>query len=85
MSTEVSKLNQQAQAALSSLKQTIFDYISLNPKGVTSTDIVKSLDLYSDFEGKQKNYLSWSVVGILVNEGKIHYETRSNRKYYSVK
>ncbi|WP_279387743.1 hypothetical protein [Hymenobacter edaphi] len=39
------QLRTQAEQALEQLKDTIFDYIKSKPQGVTSTDVVKDLNL----------------------------------------
>ncbi len=76
MSTRVAELQAQAQVALSSLKAIIHEYIRLHP-GATSTDVVNAFGIHTDYEGQQKNYFSWSVIGLLVNEGNIRYEQAS--------
>ena len=72
---------QKAQKALTDLKAAVYEFVKDN-NGLYHAQIVKALGLESDFEGKQKNYLSWSIIGILVNEGAIRYEMRRNRKIY---
>ena len=39
--------------------------------GVTNYEVAKSLGLQSDYGGGSKNYLSYSLLGILMREGKI--------------
>ena len=52
---------------------------------MTNAEITHTLGLESDSEGKMRNYLAWSILGILMNEGKIksHLVGR-NRTYYLV-
>lgn len=72
---------QKAQKALTDLKAAVYEFIKAN-NGLYHAEIVRALGLESDFEGKQKNYLSWSVIGLLVNEGAIRYELKGKRKMY---
>ena len=71
-----------AQAGLSLLKESIFEFLRQHKDGTAHSKVVTELGLESDFEGNQKNYLSWSVLGLLVNEGRATYEKRGNRKIY---
>lgn len=73
-----------AQEALAAMKTAIENYVSIHANGVTATEIARDLGLESDFEGSQKNYLSWSVVGLLVNEGRLRYEKEGRGKRYFV-
>lgn len=75
----------QAEDALHSLKVAILNFLAACPAGATNLEITQALNLYSDFEGKQKNYLSWSVLGLLLGEGKIRYERSGRSKIYFVK
>ncbi len=75
---------QQAERGLTSLKQAITGYITAHPEGVTNAQVAADLQLESDFEGNQKNYLSWSMLGLLVNEGKIHYRLIGRSRVYFV-
>ena len=73
-----------SKLALAELKNVILETIKQNPKGIGNSDIAKLLMLESDFEGKQKNYLSWSIIGLLVNEGKVKYKKIGHRKFYYI-
>ncbi|MFY0712773.1 hypothetical protein J1D01_03785 [Seonamhaeicola sp. NFXS20] len=68
--------------AVSLLKEAILEVIKQHPEGIGNSDIARSLHLESDFEGSQKNYLSWSIIGLLVNEGKVKYKKIGSRKLY---
>jgi hypothetical protein len=70
--------------ALNLLKEVILETIKQNPNGIGNSDIARQLKLESDFEGSQKNYLSWSVIGLLVNERKVKYKKVGSRKLYFV-
>jgi len=60
-----------AQQGLSILKDAIVDYLAGHPEGRTNAQIYHDLDLHSDQNGKQKNYLSWSVLGLLMRDGRV--------------
>lgn len=74
---------EKAQHALDLVSEAILEIVATNhPNGIGNSDIARALGLESDFEGSQQNYLSWSVIGLLVNRGKLRYETRGRRKLY---
>lgn len=68
--------------AVSLLKEAVLEVISNNPQGIGNSEIARLLKLESDFEGSQKNYLSWSIIGLLVNEGSVKYKKIGARKFY---
>lgn len=74
--------SEMAQAGLSQLKQAIIDYLAAHPEGCRNIEIAEALGICSDFEEGQKNYLSWSILGILLGENKIHYRAVGNRRRY---
>jgi len=74
-----------AQVGLELIKEAILEELNAHPHGMTHGEIVQRLGLESDFEGQQRNYLSWSVLGILVGEGKVQYTgERQNKTYHLV-
>ncbi len=62
---------EKAKAAVLMLEEAVLELLDANPGGLRHTDIVRQLDIPSDYLGNQKNYLSWSVVGLLMNSGRI--------------
>jgi uncharacterized protein len=62
---------EKAQIALEHLKSAVFETAQSNKDGVTNYEVAKCLGLQSDYGGGSKNYLSYSVLGILMREGKI--------------
>jgi uncharacterized protein len=71
-----------AQAGLALIKSAMLAYLAQHPEGVSNLAVADALGLVSTFEGENKNYLTWSVFGLLVNEGKVRYEIRSRRRVY---
>ena len=62
---------EKAEKGLALLKESILEFLKQHPDGATNAQVVNALDLHSDQAGKQKNYLSWSILGILMREGKV--------------
>ena len=73
-----------SKQAVSLLKEAVLETIKQNHNGIGNNDIARQLKLESDFEGSQKNYLSWSLIGLLVNEGKVKYKKVGARKLYYI-
>ena len=63
-----------AQDGLVQIKEAILAHLASHPEGCTNADVGNALGLQSDYEGEQAGYLSWSVLGLLVNEQKVRYE-----------
>jgi len=73
------KPTEKAKRGVELLKEAILELLLAHPEGLRHSEIVTTLDIPSDYLGNQKNYLSWSVVGLLMNEGKL---VRSGSKYF---
>lgn len=42
-----------------------------NPHGISNSDAAKYLGLQSDYGGGSKDYLSYSLLGLLMKEGRL--------------
>jgi hypothetical protein len=73
---------QKSAAGLALIKESILDYLAQHPGGVRHINLVRDLGLESEYEGKHPNYLSYSVIGILLHEGSVRYERRGKWPYY---
>lgn len=62
---------ERAQNALEMLKSSVLELTEANPTGVKNSDVAKLLGLQSDYGGGSKDYLSYSILGVLMREGKI--------------
>jgi len=62
---------ERAQLGLELLKTSILELAAANPDGIMNSDAASLLGLRSDYRGKQKDYLSYSVIGLLMREGKL--------------
>ncbi len=69
---------EKAQLGLQLLKDAVLDLAAANQQGVGNSDVASLLGLRSDYNGRQKDYLSYSVLGLLLREGKL---TRRERKH----
>jgi hypothetical protein len=70
---------ERAQLGLQLLKNAILELAKSNPSGITNSDAASLLGLRSDYRGKQKDYLSYSVLGLLMREGKLVRESESHK------
>ncbi len=70
---------EKAQLGLQFLKDAVTEFVGANKDGAGNSDVASLLGLRSDYNGKQKDYLSYSVLGLLLREGKI--ERREQRHF----
>jgi hypothetical protein len=59
---------EKAQLGLTLLQDAVMELAQANPNGVTNSDDCHSLGLHSNYGGGSKDYLSWSVIGLLIQE-----------------
>jgi len=62
---------EKAQMGLEILKSAVMELAKANPDGIKNSDAAKYLGLQSDYGGGSKDYLSYSILGILMKEGRI--------------
>ncbi len=62
---------EKAQLGLALLKDAVLELAKANPKGITNSDTASALGLRSDYGGGSKDYLSYSILGLLMREGKL--------------
>jgi hypothetical protein len=62
---------EKAQIAVQMLKDSVLELAKANPKGVTNSEVTKTLGLQSDYLSGSKDYLAWSILGLLMREGKM--------------
>lgn len=65
---------ERAQIGLQLMKTAMLELAKANPDGITNSDAASLLGLRSDYNGKQKDYLSYSILGLLIREGKVTRE-----------
>ena len=64
------------------IKSAVMELAKANPEGIKNSDAAKYLGLQSDYGGGSKDYLSYSVLGVLMKEGRIE---RNERKKHVAK
>jgi hypothetical protein len=75
--------SEKAQRGRDLICDAVVELLEASKTAMSHAEIVNQLGIQSDFEGKSQNYLSWSVLGILVNQGRIKYVgSRHTRLYY---
>lgn len=70
---------EKAQVGLDLLKDAVLDLARANPDGITNGETASVLGLKSDYGGGVKDYLSYSVLGILMREGKVERDAERGR------
>ena len=73
---------EKAQMGLELIKSAVMELAKANPGGIKNSDAAKYLGLQSDYGGGSKDYLSYSILGILMKEGKI--ERNEKKKHVAV-
>ena len=53
------------------LKSAIMELAKANPEGIKNSDAAKYLCLQSGYGGGSKDYLTYSLLGLLMKEGRI--------------
>jgi hypothetical protein len=72
-------VQEKAQLGLALLKEAVLELAKANPVGISNSDTASLLGLRSDYEGGSKDYLSYSVLGILMREGRIERDSKSRK------
>ena len=68
---------EKAQLGLALIKDAVLELAKANSKGITNSDAARALCLRSDYGGGSKDYLSYSVIGLLMHDGKLAREGSS--------
>jgi hypothetical protein len=74
-----SGVKEKAQIGLALLKEAVLEFAQANPAGITNSDAASLLGLRSDYGGGSKDYLSYSVLGLLMREGKLERDPRAKK------
>ena len=80
-----SGVTEKAQLGLEMLKDAVLELAFANPKGIQNSDAVKALGLQSDYLGGSKDYLTWSLLGLLMREGRMRRVDGSRKHIATVK
>ena len=69
----------QAEAGLKQIQEAIIALLRRQPDGLRNAQIAEALNLRSDVCGRQKDYLTYSVLGGLVRQGRVHWNQETKR------
>ena len=64
-------LRQRAEEGLRLMENAVVELLAQHPKGLTNSQIARELGLGSDYQGHHQGYLSWSIMGLLLNSKKV--------------
>jgi hypothetical protein len=78
------KPSERAANARAELERAILDYLEAHPEGAINNQIARDLGLESDFAGRQKNYLSYSVLGGLMARGLVKRDSIERKKPFKI-
>jgi hypothetical protein len=62
---------EKAQLGLALIKDAVIELAKSNPKGISNSDAASALGIRSDYGGGSKDYLSYSILGLLMRDGKL--------------
>lgn len=62
---------EKAKLGLQFIKEAILEFLQVNPKGIKNAEFARYLGLQSNNAGKQKDYLTYSILGLLMQENRI--------------
>lgn len=74
------KPSEKAAKARADLEDAILEYLKARPEGAINNQIARDLGLESDFAGRQKNYLTYSLLGGLMARGLVKREDADGKK-----
>ena len=78
-------IKEKAQIGLVLLKDAVVELAKANPGGISNADTASVLGLRSDYGGGSKDYLSYSIIGLLMREGKLARDKTSRRHVANIK
>lgn len=78
------ELRQMAIAGNKQIENAIIELLKNHPYGLSNQDIVEKLSLTSSHEGGQKNYLTYSILGNLMEAGLVFKDKSGTRPKYKL-
>lgn len=73
----------EAQDGLRKIEDAILRLLSQNPGGLRNSEIADLLHLRSDFLGRQKDWLTYSVLGGLIAQGRVLHQRESRYRIFT--
>jgi len=67
----MNNLSARSKKALEELEMCVEQLLQDSPEGLRNSDIADALGLRSSMNGSQKDYLTYSVLGILMQQGRV--------------
>jgi hypothetical protein len=75
-------VKQKATMGLALIKEAMLEHLEAHEEGLRNADLARDLGLESDHEGQQKDYLTYSILGLLLKECQVNKVKRGARTYY---
>ena len=72
---------EKAQVGLAMLKDAVLELARANPNGITNAATARKLGLQSHYGGGAKDYLSYSILGLLMADGKLERREGSKKHF----
>jgi predicted DNA-binding transcriptional regulator len=79
-----SKHAAKASAGRDQIEQAILALLREHKDGLINNEIARELGLESDFAGRQRNYLTYSVLGGLMKRGLVKRDKVGNRQPFKI-
>jgi hypothetical protein len=70
-----------AAMGLALLKEAMLEYLDGCPEGARNHELAVELGLESSHEGRQRDYLTYSVLGILMKDARVRKVRRGGNAY----
>ena len=75
---------EKAQIGLHLLKEAVLELAKVNPGGISNAETASVPGLRSDYQGGSKDYLSYSLLGLLLREGRLRRKPSSRKHVCTV-
>jgi hypothetical protein len=76
-------VKQKAAMGLALIKEAILDHLEAHKDtGLRNADLARDLGLESDHDGQQKDYLTYSILGLLLRECQVGKVKRGPKTFY---
>jgi hypothetical protein len=76
---------EKAQLGVQILKSAVLEFARANKNGISNSDVASVLGLRSDYGGGSKDYLSYSILGLLMRDGLIKRSRGSHQHVATTK
>ncbi len=73
----------EAQDGLKKIENAILRLLDQNPGGLRNSEIADLLHLRSDFLGRQKDWLTYSLLGGLIAQGRVSHRRESRYRVFT--